>query len=41
VTVSAVDASAMLGVVGNAELDKVARQVNERLGRVLERVASP
>jgi uncharacterized protein (DUF302 family) len=36
--VSAVSAEQMLGMVGNPELEPVAREVGERLGRVLERV---
>ncbi|TAM61041.1 DUF302 domain-containing protein [bacterium] len=38
--VSAVDASAMLSVVGRPELEPIAREVNARLGRVLERIAA-
>lgn len=38
-TVSAVSAAAMLGVVGNPALDEVAREVDERLARVLDAVA--
>ncbi len=37
-TVSAIDAAAMMSVVGNAALDSIATDVNARLGRVLERV---
>lgn len=37
--VSVVDANAMLGVVGRAELASVARDANDRLGRVLERIS--
>ena len=37
--VSVVDANAMLGVVGQAELSSVARDANDRLGRVLERIS--
>ncbi len=36
--VGAVDAKAMLSVVGNPALDEAAAMVNERLQRVLERV---
>lgn len=36
--VSAVSAEQMLGMVGNPALEPVAREVGERLGRVLERV---
>lgn len=39
--VSAIDAHALLSVVGNAALSGVADDVNERLGRVLDRVAQP
>lgn len=39
-TVSAVSAAAMLGVVGNAALDEVAREVDERLARALDEVAA-
>ena len=38
--VSAVDAVAMLGIVGRPELSKIAVEVNERLRRALVRVAS-
>jgi uncharacterized protein (DUF302 family) len=38
--VAAIDASAMLRIVGNSELDEVASGVNARLRRVLERVAA-
>ncbi|TAM85754.1 DUF302 domain-containing protein [bacterium] len=38
--VSAIDASAMLSVVGKPELDPIAREVNIRLARVLERIAA-
>jgi uncharacterized protein (DUF302 family) len=37
--VSAVDANAMLGVVGTADLSSVARDANDRLGCVLERIS--
>jgi uncharacterized protein (DUF302 family) len=37
--VSAVDANAMLGVVGGADLSAVAHDANDRLGRVLERIS--
>ncbi|TAM78400.1 DUF302 domain-containing protein [bacterium] len=37
--VSAVDALAMLSVVGKPELEPIAREVNARLARVLERIA--
>ncbi len=40
VTVSAIDARALLGVVGRPELSAVAEDVNARLGRVLERIAA-
>ena len=36
--VSAVSAEQMLGMVGNPDLEPVAREAGERLGRVLERV---
>lgn len=36
--VGAIDASKMLSVVGNPALDPVAREVNERLGRVLDKL---
>ena len=39
--VSAVSAEKMLGMVGNPGLEPVAREVGERLGRVLERVVRP
>ena len=35
VTISAIDARAMLSIVGNPALMSVADDVNERLGRVL------
>ncbi|HVA38520.1 MAG TPA: DUF302 domain-containing protein [Candidatus Dormibacteraeota bacterium] len=38
--VSAIDAQAMLGIVGNPEMTPVAQEVNARLGRVLERIAA-
>lgn len=38
--VSAIDAGAMLAIVGNPVLDDVAREVNARLRRVLEAIAS-
>ena len=38
--VSAIDASAMLSVVGKPELEPIAREVNVRLARVLERIAA-
>lgn len=38
--VSAVDASKMLGIVGNAELENLAQDANARLGAVLEAAAS-
>ncbi len=38
--VSAVDAGAMLGIVGNPQLDPVAQDVNARLRRVLDAIAS-
>ena len=38
--VAAIDASAMLRIVGSSELDEVASNVNARLRRVLERVAT-
>ena len=37
--VSAVDATAMLGIVGGQELLRIADEVNERLHHVLERIA--
>ena len=37
--VSVVDANAMLGVVGRADLSSVAGDANDRLGRVLERIS--
>ncbi len=40
-SVSAVDARAMLAVVGNPALDAVALEVNERFERVLAAVAAP
>ncbi|HTX60222.1 MAG TPA: DUF302 domain-containing protein [Verrucomicrobiae bacterium] len=40
VVVSAVDAGAMLRVVGNAALDPVAVDANARLNRVLDRIAA-
>ena len=40
VTVSAIDARALLGVVGRPELAAVAEDVNARLGHVLERIAA-
>lgn len=36
--VGAIDASKMLSVVGNPALDPIAREVNERLGRVLDKL---
>ena len=39
--VSAVSAEKMLGMVGNPRLEPVAREVGEKLGRVLERVSRP
>ena len=39
--VSAVSAEKMLGMVGNPGLEPVAREVGEKLGRVLERIAQP
>ena len=39
--VSAVSAEKMLGMVGNPGLEPVAREVGERLGKVLERVVRP
>lgn len=39
--VSAVSAERMLGMVGNPGLESVAREVGEKLGRVLERVGRP
>jgi uncharacterized protein (DUF302 family) len=39
-TVSAIDARAMLGVVGNPALDGVASEVNARLWRVLDEIAN-
>jgi uncharacterized protein (DUF302 family) len=41
VVVSAIDAEVLLGVVGRQELNDTARDVNVRLRRVLERIASP
>jgi len=38
--VSAIDGNAMLGVAGAADLAPLASDVNERLGRVLERLAA-
>lgn len=38
--VAAIDAKAMLNVVGNAGLDAIAQEVNARLSRVLEKVGS-
>ncbi|MEE4257504.1 MAG: DUF302 domain-containing protein [Bacteroidales bacterium] len=35
VQVSAIDAAKMMSVVGNPELDKIAKTVNERLGQAL------
>ncbi len=40
VTVSAIDALVLLGVVGRPELTATAADVNTRLNRVLERIAS-
>ncbi len=37
-TVSAIDAAAMMSVVGNSALDSITTDVNARLGRVLERI---
>jgi uncharacterized protein (DUF302 family) len=37
--VSAIDAAAMMRLVGNVLLDPIASEVNERLGRVLQNVA--
>ena len=39
-TVAAIDATAMLGIVGNAELDMIAKDVNARLASVLVQLAS-
>ncbi len=38
--ISAIDAGAMMLVVGNAELTSIASEVNARLARVLERLAA-
>jgi uncharacterized protein (DUF302 family) len=38
--VSAIDAAAMMGMVGNAALTAIAAEVNERLERVLMRIAA-
>lgn len=38
--VGAVSAAAMLGIVGNPDLEPVAREVDARLGRVLDRLAA-
>lgn len=37
--VATVDAAAMMGIVGNAKLELIAADVNERLSRVLQAVA--
>lgn len=39
--ISAIDAGAMMAFVGNAALDPIAAEVNQRLARVLERLALP
>jgi uncharacterized protein (DUF302 family) len=39
--VSAIDAAALLSVVGNPALSTVAQQVNARLSKVLQAVAAP
>ena len=38
--VSAIDAAAMMGMVGNSALTAIAAEVNERLERVLTRIAA-
>jgi uncharacterized protein (DUF302 family) len=38
--ISAIDAGAMMNFVGNAQLDPIATEVNERLARVLGRIAN-